>query len=162
MRRKRNPVLTAILWIAAIAWVAVLFFFSGQTAVQSGDLSMRVLKFLLRLFPSIPYPVEVLHPILRKLAHFGIFAVEGFLLGMAMMSSLRVRTLGGALAAVCCAAMAALNEYHQSFVDGRSCELRDVGIDTGGALAGILFAALILQLIRCAARRRARRENVII
>lgn len=162
MQGKHNRVLTVILWIAAIGWVAVLFFFSGQTAIQSGNLSMRVLNFLLRLFPSIPYPVEVLHPILRKLAHFGIFAVEGFLLGMALMTSLRARTLGGALAALICMAMAALNEYHQSFSEGRSCELRDVGIDTGGALAGILFAALVLQLIRCAARRRARRGNVII
>ena len=159
MHRKRGSRALAPLWLAAIAWVAVLFFFSGQTSVESGELSMRVTRFVLRLFPWLPWTAEALHPVLRKLAHFGIFAVEGALLSSALMVTLGKRpALGASLACVLCAGMAALNEYHQSFIDGRSCELRDVLIDSGGALTGTLAAALILYLLR----RHARRRNVII
>ncbi|MBR5116337.1 MAG: VanZ family protein, partial [Lachnospiraceae bacterium] len=39
---------------------------------------------------------------------------------------------------------AASDEFHQSFVPGRSCMLGDVGIDSLGALAGILLCLLPL------------------
>ena len=159
MHRKRGSRALAPLWLAAIAWVAVLFFFSGQTGAESGELSMQVTRLLLKLFPWLPWTAEALHPVVRKLAHFGIFAVEGALLSAAMMVTLRRKPgLGAALACALCAGMAALNEYHQSFMEGRSCELRDMLIDSGGAVAGALAAALLLWLLR----RRARRRNVII
>ena len=85
--------------------------------------------------------------------------MEGGLLAAALMVTLRRRpALGAALGCALCAGMAALNEYHQSFMEGRSCELRDVLIDSGGAVTGVLAAALILSICR----RRARRRNVII
>ncbi len=159
MQKKRRSRATVLLWLAAIAWVAVLFFFSGQTGAESGALSMRVTRFLLRIFPWLPWTAEALNPVLRKLAHFGIFAVEGLLLTSAVLTTLRRRpVLGVVLACAVCAGMAALNEFHQSFMDGRSCELRDVLIDSGGAAAGALVASLVVLLVR----RRARRKNVII
>ena len=158
MHRKRGSRALAPLWLAAIAWVAVLFFFSGQTGAESGELSMQVTRLLLKLFPWLPWTAEALHPVVRKLAHFGIFAVEGALLSAALMVTLRRKPgLGAALACALCAGMAALNEYHQSFQAGRSCELRDVLIDSCGALTGIALAALIRHI-----RRRVRRRNVII
>ena len=159
MQKKRRSRATVLLWLAAIAWVAVLFFFSGQTGAESGALSMRVTRFLLRIFPWLPWTAEALNPVLRKLAHFGIFAVEGLLLTSAVLTTLRRRpALGVVLACAVCAGMAALNHNHQSFMDGRSCELRDVLIDSGGAAAGALVASLVVLLVR----RRARRKNVII
>ena len=159
MQKKRRSRATVLLWLAAIAWVAVLFFFSGQTGAESGALSMRVTRFLLRIFPWLPWTAEALNPVLRKLAHFGIFAVEGLLLTSAVLTTLRRRpALGVVLACAVCAGMAALNEFHQSFMDARSCELRDVLIDSGGAAAGALVASRGVLLVR----RRARRKNVII
>lgn len=163
MKMKRRPVLSVFLWLAALGWVGLLFFFSGQNGVESGALSRRFTEFVLRAFPSLPYSVGELEPILRKMAHFGIFAVEGFLLSAAMMVSLRERGIAGILAAVSCAVVAALNEYHQSFMEGRSCALRDVFIDSAGAVVGVFFAALILFIVDAGVRRRMhRRANVII
>ena len=45
-------------------------------------------------------------------------------------------------------ALAAGNELHQMFSEGRSCEGRDMLIDTGGALLGIGAALLLLWIIR--------------
>ena len=47
------------------------------------------------------------------------------------------------MALLICAVYAATDELHQMFVQGRSCEVRDILIDSLGALTGILIACLI-------------------
>ena len=163
MQSWRKPKLSIVLWIAAAAWCGVLFFFSGQDATESGELSLRFTRWVLRVLPFLPYSVETLEPILRDCAHFGIFAVEGTLLGAAMMTCLNSHAAGALLSALCCAAIAVLNEYHQSFAEGRACEVYDMLLDSGGGVTGVLFAALVLWLaFGAAARAERRRENVII
>lgn len=157
MLKKQKSVRILLLWLLALGWGALLFFFSGQNAADSGDLSRRFTEFLLRLFPWLPVSARDLEPVLRKMAHFGIFAVEGFLLGLAVMCGAGRRLAGAGLAAGVCAALAALNEFHQSFSDGRVCALGDVAIDTGGAVCGILLALAVL-----AVGDRIARRNVII
>lgn len=159
MRNWRNFRRSVFFWIAAAAWCGVLFYFSGQSGAESSALSMRVTRFVLRLFPFLPFTAAALNPILRDFAHFGIFAVEGFLLGIATMSTLPRRVPGGLLAALSCAAVAAANEYHQSFVAGRACEAKDMLVDSGGALVGVLMAALALALALRIARRRKGTEQ---
>ena len=40
---------------------------------------------------------------------------------------------------------AVTDEIHQSFVPGRSCELRDMGIDSCGVLAGVLVVSFLMR-----------------
>lgn len=159
MPKKRGWVGTTLLWVFALAWAAMLFFFSGQNANESGRLSLKVTEYVMKLFPSLPFELDQVHIFVRKTAHFCIFALEGFLLGLAMMKTLPERWLGGALAILSCAVVAVLNEYHQSFSVGRSCEVRDMIIDSCGALLGVLVGALLLYLIDRISRRK---RNVII
>lgn len=159
MPKKSGWAGTVLLWIAAIAWAAVLFYFSGQDGAESSELSLKVTKYVMRIFPSLPFELEQVHIFVRKTAHFCIFALEGFLLGLAMMKTLPERWLGGVLATVSCAVVAVLNEYHQSFSEGRSCEVRDMIIDSSGALLGVLVGALLLYWTGCIFRHR---RNVII
>lgn len=159
MSKKYGWAIKALLWIAALSWGATLFFFSGQNANESSRLSLRVTQYVLRIFPSLPLEFETLHLLIRKTAHFCIFGLEGLLLGLAMMTSLPERRLGGLLAMIACAVAAVLNEYHQSFSDGRSCELRDMLIDSAGALTGVLAGMLLLAIIDRIFRHR---RNVII
>lgn len=159
MPKKSARVGTILLWIAALAWAAVMFFFSGQNANESGRLSLKVTEYVMRIFPSLPFELDQVHFFVRKAAHFSIFALEGFLLGLAMMNTVPERWLGSVLAIISCAVVAVLNEYHQSFSEGRSCEVRDMGIDSAGALMGVLVAALLLYIISRISRRK---KNVII
>ena len=155
MKSKRKWLWRTLFWALAIGWVAVLFFFSGQTAAESGKLSLWLTHLVQRLFPWIPLTTDALEHLLRKLAHFSIFAVEGFLLCLAMMESFRDKGAGALLSGILCTAVAAANELHQSFIEGRSCEGGDVLIDSAGALLGIAVAALAYFL--CRRRRRDRR-----
>lgn len=86
--------------------------------------------------------------IVRKLAHFCEYALEGFLLTLC----LRVYTrhffvhiswpiLGGLLTAL-------TDETIQMFSDGRSSQLTDVWLDFSGGMAGILVGLFCLVLCR--------------
>lgn len=144
-RRSRGSV---ALWIAAALWCCVLFYFSGRDGSESRHESMMLTQLVLRLFPSIPLPIKALDHLLRKLAHFGIFGVEGALLGGALLSSMDRRALACGMGMLGCALIGVLNEFHQVFVPGRDGKPVDVLIDAAGGIAGVLFALLLSLLIR--------------
>lgn len=87
--------------------------------------------------------------IARKSAHFLIYVVLGNLSLLAVISykglKFSVRPL---IAAAICLIYAASDEFHQYFVPGRSCELRDMCIDFSGAVTGILLLLLIIRSIK--------------
>ena len=148
MQRKGRVLRMSIFWLLAIGWIIVLFFFSGQTAMESSKLSGWFVNFVRGVFPFNRIPADQLTHAVRKLAHFCIFAVEGFLLCLAMEASFQDVSVGTVLSVIACTALAAANELHQMFFEGRSCEGRDMLIDAGGALLGIAVAALLLWLLR--------------
>ena len=142
MKRRRY---TAIIFgILAVAWAGVLFFFSGQNGADSSSLSRKVACVIVRWFPCLGGPADF-EPILRKIAHFGIFAVEGFFTGVSLISALGY-IRGAALSFGICSLMAVANEYHQRFSAGRSCEIRDMLIDSGGALTGLTVSVAAVAL----------------
>lgn len=148
MQKKRKAPRLILFWALAVGWIAVLFFFSGQTAAESGRLSGALADFVRGIFPFNRIPPDQLEHVLRKLAHFSIFALEGFLLCLAMTESSGEISVGAVLSVIACTGLAAANELHQMFSEGRSCEGRDVLIDTGGALLGVGAALLLLWIIR--------------
>ena len=142
--------------LCAAAWLIVLFFFSGQTGTDSGQLSRKVTRLLFGWLIERGASFYRLHIFVRKLAHFGIFAVEGWLLGSALIRCMRVRK-AAVLTALGCACIAGLNELHQLTSPGRSGELRDVLIDTGGALLGLAFAVVVWHAFSAFKRRKAKK-----
>lgn len=157
-RRKRRSRAASVLWfIPAIAWLAVLFYLSGQDGGESGQLSRWLAEGILRRLPFLDVDVLRFEIALRKLAHVGIFAVEGFLLRIAMGQARPARFGNIMISLVACAALAVLNELHQTTAEGRVCSTTDMLIDTAGALAGALVAAMLENLIWAAIHRRRKR-----
>ena len=150
---KRSAIVYGVL---AAAWICVLFFFSGQPGSDSGSLSKRVAEILFGWLTDRGVPFDTLHLLTRKLAHFGIFAVEGWLLGSALLRCMGAKA-AALLTAVACAGIAALNELHQLLSPDRSCELRDVLIDTCGALTGLALAVVVLHAFSTFKRRKAKK-----
>lgn len=156
MKTARN----CLLWIPAILWYRVIWNFSAQPASISGDLSDRLLWRLLTLFsPAFSAgetsvqtaAVELLSFFERKAAHMFLYFVLILLLRLALAPLVRGLKRQMALSAVLCAVLAALDEYHQTMVPGRSGQVRDVLIDLSGAALALALAALI----RWSLRRRA-------
>lgn len=100
-------------WLPAIAWMTLIFWFSAQ--------------------PDLPRPPsDLLNLILRKGAHFSVYAV---------LALTYIRALGGwqyrRLAFVLAVLYAISDEVHQSFTPNRYPSAMDVLIDSAGALAGV-------------------------
>ena len=93
--------------------------------------------------------VEKYDGIVRKVAHFGIFGILGFLTyfttgSLKWIPKRVVKPL--VISVPFCVLFAIADEYHQSFVPGRSCQIKDMIIDSCGVICGTL-AGIILILI---------------
>ena len=162
MTDRRKLWLRLALWALVIAWMAVIFHFSAQAADDSDRTSGRVVAWLIdhfdRSFSSLSpeaqlQRMEAWSFAVRKLAHFLIFAVLGFLSFAAFSADLPPRKAFPAALGLG-AARAVLDEVHQAFVPGRSCEFRDVCIDFAGVLLG---AAFLLLIFSCIQRKKLKR-----
>jgi VanZ family protein len=141
---KRGSATWALFWWAlALGWAVLLFWFSGQDGVDSSDLSGRLARALMARMPFINVSEITFEFYLRKLAHFGIFAVEGFLMRVALYNTRPSRWLNGIIAALVCCPVAVLNELYQLTAVDRSCSVTDMLIDLSGALIGIAAASLV-------------------
>lgn len=154
-----------LLWVAVIVIMAVIFSFSAQPADESSATSSPFVDLYMRLVhpeadslsPEEQFELrESASFIVRKTAHFTIYTLLGLLSAAAVTATfsgsgfwrLWLPILIGALYAVS-------DEFHQSFVPGRSCELRDMAVDSAGVLLGVL---LLAAAVRLAVRLRAERD----
>ena len=153
MRTKKYK--SRYLWLAAaVFWMALIFHFSNQRAAESaeisGSFSYRIVSGVRNVL-SADWEEETVeaaavwleHP-LRKAAHMTEYAVLAWIcLGNCMQYLLlrKKRYVWAWLAASC---YAATDEFHQLFIEGRSGEIRDVAIDSMGALLGLLLLWKIL------------------
>jgi VanZ family protein len=107
------------LWLPVVLWAAVIFALSSIPSLNSG--------------------LGVWDLILRKLAHAGEYALLAALLFRAI-----TRFWPAFLVAV---AYAVSDEFHQHFVRGRAGTPRDVAVDAGGALLGLVAFAYLRRSI---------------
>lgn len=156
MKNRYKTWLRIVLWAMVIVCMGVIFKFSAEDAAKSSKTSGEVTRYVLTVvdqeFPKLP-PKEQDAKVaewsfsIRKAAHFCIFAGLGFLCFAAFSVDLSPRRAFPA-ALVLGAVRAVLDEVHQSFVSGRSCEVRDMCIDFAGVLLGASFLLLILWLVK--------------
>ena len=78
---------------------------------------------------------------MRKLAHVSEYAILAVLLYRAFVHTALKgrRALSAGLVLLLCAAYAATDEFHQSFVPSRTASLRDVMIDICGAMLAVIL-----------------------
>ena len=106
-------------FLPAVLWLGMIFFLSGQTGEQTTALSLSIARWLARFFPGASE--AGLHMWLRKLAHIGVYFVEGALLFPALRRTLRGAGKGFAVTLVLCALIAAADEAHKALIPGRHC-----------------------------------------
>ena len=131
------------LWSPAILWAATIWFFS--TGNFSSPATSRIIIPLLRwLFPQAsPDTLELMHFLTRKAAHFTEFFIFSLLVLRGIRGGRPGWKLTWALATLAIAAgYAALDEFHQAFVPGRTASAMDSLIDTCGATGAQLVAWL--------------------
>lgn len=138
------------LWAAVISVMAAIFLFSSQNADISGKTSTGFTEKIIRIADvghrlsadEIDILARRLDYVVRKSAHFTIYAVLGFFvfLLLAAYRAASGKTLAYSL--LWSFLYSCSDELHQHFVPGRAMLVRDVVIDSCGALCGALLAAL--------------------
>ena len=120
--------------------------FSGSSDSKSFSHSSHIIEPLLRwLFPHISAEtLALVHLLVRKCAHLTEYAVLALLFWRAVRKPVKKdarpwswRLAGAAILFV--ALYASSDEWHQTFVPGRDGCVRDVFIDTTGAVFGMLI-----------------------
>lgn len=152
MKYKRI-ILTAL---PVIAVMLMIFFFSSQSGNESAETSGRFVEIITVLIPNFSELSaeeqfelsEQIHFVVRKAAHFTEYALLGFTLLphiREIYAYLSRKPRAAWLISWCIGVVyASLDEFHQSFSDARSPQVRDVIIDSAGVAAGILLCAVIL------------------
>lgn len=138
MASKKKRIFHIVLTVAIMAFIFVQSALNAELSSLESNVIVQWLASFLHAQP------EMLSFIVRKCAHF----LEYLILGISMVVTVRDlsrwnRVKGGITAFLICAVYAATDEVHQMFVQGRSCEVRDMLIDSLGALTGILIACLV-------------------
>lgn len=105
---------------------------SSFAATDSDQQSGLIVNALTTAFPDLKN-VEFLVTIIRKTAHFLEYTLFGFLTAR----SFKLRNKSAWFAVPFCALYAATDEFHQTFIPGRSGELTDILLDTAGATFGV-------------------------
>jgi VanZ family protein len=130
-----------LLWIVTAAWAGTISVLSTG-AYSSSVTGMLLTQLLLSLHIHLtPHTFARVHFLIRKLAHCTEYGVFGLLLYHSFEPRQPERwRIRGAFGALVVAGLFALtDEYHQSFVPGRTASLVDCGIDTAGALLGLVL-----------------------
>jgi VanZ family protein len=150
------------LWWPALAWAALISIFSTGI-FTAANTAQVILPFLHWLLPhSSPETVAFIHHMIRKSGHFTEYFIFSLLVLRGIRAGKREAHLGWAVAAVAIvAAYAALDEFHQSFVPGRTAAVSDVLLDTAGGVAAQLIAALFMLWGDIRMQQRQERKNPV-
>jgi VanZ family protein len=147
-------------WWPAIAWAVVISTFStgAFTAENTGRI---IIPFLHWLFPhASANSLLLMHHIVRKCGHFAEYFILSLLILRGIRGGRREMRLAWVFAAiVLVAGYASLDEFHQSFVPGRTAAVSDVLLDTTGGAAAQAIAALMLLWGHVRGKQRDERER---
>lgn len=134
-------------FIFLILWIGIIFAFSSQVATDSRKLSrgvtVRIVEVIKKVRPNTEINVYLLNRKIRKFAHFINYMIPGIIITLV----LKKKELGNKkkflFSLLFCIIIASLDEYYQSFIPGRGARLKDVFIDSFGALVGIGLGRVI-------------------
>ena len=125
-----------VYWLPALVWTPAVLSFSSDPF--SAEHTASVLKVVFGWMQ--PASFDLLHFAIRKLAHLSEYGLLAFLWFRAWRGARPGWSLAWARAAFGVSmAVAAIDEFHQNFVPSRTSAVRDVAIDSVGALVVLLI-----------------------
>lgn len=149
--------------IPVLVWMLIIFSFSAQDGKDSANLSVGFVRYLVDGLFALAAWLDIsftdlsahsfsymLHGCIRKVAHFFLYTVLGFLL-LRYFIQHKFMTMALVLAFILGIAYATLDEWHQTFVPGRGGAVQDILIDSSGVAFGIvlfIFVTVVQRRIR--------------
>ena len=157
MRLKEKLSKKQIIYLILIAiWMIAIFIFSNQPGTQSENTSESVTSKVINIASQIinieqntkENLIQIIDPIMRKLAHFTIYLIGGFLIMNFANTYKAKETTKIAYSIIAGMIYAGTDELHQYFIEGRSCLITDVFIDTLGVTTGVYIFLLMFTIYK--------------
>ncbi|MGN1420796.1 MAG: VanZ family protein [Eubacterium sp.] len=142
LKEKNKKLYVWACWTLTVICMGVIFWLSSRTATESSEQSGVIVEFLRRLFGDNIFTDFIV----RKSAHCLEFTGLSFLFNLSLYVTKNKPSY--ILAVILTSIYAATDEFHQLFVEGRSCQLTDWAIDTAGAVLGALGFFVIYLIIK--------------
>lgn len=145
-------ILRGIIIVLLLGTFYMIFNFSSQDGEESSGVSQKVTVAITKNVKKIQsleeqqkqQVLQQTEKVVRKLAHFSIYTLVGFLL-MALMNTYDMKESKRAVFSLIIGIIyASSDEIHQIFTPGRSAMITDVFIDTMGVLLGIMLFMLVI------------------
>ncbi|MCH5166344.1 MAG: VanZ family protein [Erysipelotrichales bacterium] len=151
-------------FVMVILWACAIFFLSNMSGIESNiksttslDIIIKeVLTFTNKIGLTDKHPTEArisefaedINPIMRKCAHATVFFILAILISI-FLTRYNIRLSFAFILTVLLSFMYALfDEYHQTFVIGRTGQLTDSLIDVSGAIIGCFIVLIIVKIKR--------------
>ena len=166
-----------LLLIIAVLWMVTIFKLSGMNSKNSNGKSTDIISLFIEdtLDITNEYGITSSHPTEEKLAKASslinapmrkaIHASVYFVLAFFIMIIVNIITehkyyiATVLISLMICLLFAASDEYHQTFVSGRTGQLLDVIIDSAGACIGVLFYTTYHVVYKMGYRRAIREQE---
>ena len=168
VKNMKINILRTIFIILLIGTLGIIFGFSSQDSKKSSSISRRVTEFLTDRIGSIQEKPEQekeqilfrVEKIVRKIAHFSIYTVVGFLL-MALFKTYKLEeTNRFSYSLIIGVIYASSDEIHQCFTPGRGPLVTDIILDGMGVLLGILLVMLVVKIFEKILLKKKKRQNI--
>ena len=150
MNKSRKIIFLCLSWLASFAVLVIIAWFSFQDSSESSETSKGILH-LIPFYEKMPQEwLSIIHTVIRKMAHFSIYALLGFTLFNAFNLTLPIkRTFIYLISIGASSIYAFIDEFvYQAITPGRAPMITDVCIDTLGASFGAILMLFIIALIR--------------
>lgn len=159
MQQERNKIIAiqTFCWFLVAICMGIIFYFSSKTSTESSSQSGQFVS----LFQKILGNNAITDFIVRKSAHCLEFAGLSFLLNIALfVQTNKIKPLFSILFT---SLYAVTDEIHQIFVSGRSCQIKDWGIDTMGAIIGtLIFLTIYFIIVKIIKHKKSKQIDTII
>ena len=166
-----------IKWILVVLWMFVIFFLSSMSGIESNVKSKKTIDKALtetavvtnnlnitNVNPESKKKVNIIEKFnrpLRKCMHASVYLVLCILFINALRETKKLN-IWFLVSIFLCFIYACTDEYHQTFVDGRTGQFKDVLVDSSGAVLGsiLYFTTYKLKEFLKNKRKKARSDKI--
>ena len=135
-----------------LIWMAIVFYFSSQSAQNSDKTSIGITEKILSIFiKNRTKRQEVIlkfNPMVRKMAHFVLYTIGGMLI-LNFIHIFNISEKHKLLYSIFLGTIyAASDEIHQLFIEGRGGQVTDVILDAMGVATGVCIFLCVIKIVR--------------
>lgn len=151
-----------IFTIFVCTWMLTVFFFSHQQGTSSSNTSKNVSTIIINILDikkemledKKTEIVQIIEPIIRKLAHYTLYMIGGILIINCIDAYIKEDKKNIIYSLFIGILYSISDELHQLFINGRSGKILDVIIDSVGVFTGILIYWIVKKKIENIVNRR--------